>query len=122
MNYVDFLTLASIGISSTFISHANGPKPNMKKKTNTISPTKGTQPISDTVPFETTNDDAIIEPFDMVGKGFREEGWHSGQLSYILKNIPTATIEIQTNKSESTSNGFLPNFSTIKVWTRLATI
>ena len=94
----------------------------MKKKTNTISPTKGTQPISDTVPFETTNDDAIIEPFDMVGKGFREEGWHSGQLSYILKNIPTATIEIQTNKSESTSNGFLPNFSTIKVWTRLATI
>ena len=118
----DILTLASIGINSTFKSHANGPRPIMKKNTNTIKPTKGTHPMSETVCSETFKDDSIRDPLSVVVEGARRVGWQSGQFSYILKNIPTATIERHTKKSEMISKGFLPNLSTISVCMILATI
>ena len=58
----DILTLASIGINSTFKSHANGPRPIMKKNTNTIKPTNGTHPMSATVCSETFKDASVREP------------------------------------------------------------
>ena len=120
----NIITLASGGMSSTLRIHGIGPKPIEKAVMNSIKLTRGRNPILSTVSFEMKLSGSIVVAvvviIIVVVVLLLSESLHSSpHCSYRRKKTATPIIEIQIKRSEIIRRIFRPNFSIIRVVTKV---
>ena len=120
----NIITLASGGMSSTLRIHGIGPKPIEKAVMNSIKLTRGRNPILSTVSFEMKLSGSIVVAvvviIIVVVVLLLSESLHSSpHCSYRRKKTATPIIEIQMKRSEIIRRIFRPNFSIIRVVTKV---
>ena len=118
------ITLASVGMSSTFRIQGIGPNPIENAVMNSIKLTRGRNPILSTVSFEMKLSGSIVVAvvviIIVVVVLLLPESLHSSpHCSYKRKNTPTPIIEMQMKRSEMMRRTFRPNFSIIIVVTKV---
>ena len=113
-------------MSSTLRIHGIGPKPIENAVMNSIKLTRGRNPILSTVSFEMKLSGSIVVAVVViiivvvVLLGNSASPLHSSpHCSYRRKNTATPTMEIQIKRSEMIRRIFRPNFSMIRVVTKV---
>ena len=120
----NIITLASGGMSSTLRIHGIGPKPIEKAVMNSIKLTRGRNPILSTVSFEMKLSGSIVVAvvviIIVVVVLLLSESLHSSpHCSYRRKKTATPIMEMQMKRSEIIRRIFRPNFSIIRVVTKV---
>ena len=111
-------------MSSTLRIHGIGPKPIENAVMNSIKLTRGRNPILSTVSFEMKLSGSIVVAvvviIIVVVVLLLSESLHSSpHCSYMRKKTATPIIEMQMKRSEMIRRIFRPNFSIIRVVTKV---